>query len=108
MRWRVAVKSSRYGFVLDDEVEATDADDLVLRLRELAAEMARQGQATAVPPLFREAAAKVVESTPPLAFCRFVAQEWNQEHPTAPMPVELSAAAEFVSAAESVGLLRPC
>ena len=108
MRYRVAVNSSRYGFELDDEVEAEDAEALVLRLRELAAEVVRRGEAKSVPWFFREAAANVVESVAPLAFCRYMAQEWNQEHPHAPMPSDFTAADDFAAAAESVGLLRRC
>ncbi|KPJ64779.1 hypothetical protein AMK68_00585 [candidate division KD3-62 bacterium DG_56] len=108
LRWRVAINSSRYGFALDEEVEAADADELVLRLRELAAETTRRGEAKSVPSFSREAAAQIVESTAPLAFCRYVAQEWNHEHADVPMPVEFAAAADFVAAAQSVGLLRPC
>jgi hypothetical protein len=91
---------------LDDEVEAVDAEELVLRLRELAADVVRRGQATSVPPFMCEPVARIVESTPPLAFCHYVAQEWNQEHPSTQMPVEFAAASDFTSAAESVGLLR--
>lgn len=107
-RWRVAVSSSRYGFTLDDEVEAADADELVLRLRGLAARMARRGKAKSVPSSLHEIVAQIVESTAPLAFCRYIAREWNQERPESPLALEFAAAADFVAAAESVGLLRPC
>jgi hypothetical protein len=108
MRYRITVDSTRYGFSLDDEVEAADADDLALKLRELAARVVRRGEAKSVPSFLQETAALVVESLSPLAFCRYVAQEWNQEHPEAVMPVDFATAQEFAAAAESVGLLRPC
>jgi hypothetical protein len=106
MRWRVAVNSRRYGFVLDEEMEATDAEGAVLALRDLAAGVVRSGRAQAVPDYFRKAAAAMVESTPLLAFCRYVAKEWNEEHPETRMPCEFDTPAEFVAAAESAGLLR--
>jgi len=107
-RWRVAINSSRYGFTLDDEVEAADADELVLRLREVAAQVVRRGEAKSVPSSLHEIVAQIVESTAPLAFCRYIAREWNHERPESPLPLEFAAAADFVAAAESVGLLRPC
>jgi hypothetical protein len=106
MRYRIAVNSTRYGFTLDEEIEAADADDLVAKLRDLAAAVVRRGGAAAIPPAFQAAAAAAVESTEPMAFCRYVAQEWSEEHPEAAMRADLAAAGDFVAAAEAAGLLR--